>query len=149
MRIELRTIESDRTWSDFVVVRLLRRWSAVRALGDHALPSLVSLSTEMGETPHLAVSLHSLFQLTESCLARPLEAECCCSAKLAPDERAILALLANVRPGMPRAPAEIPHGLPAALVWAAASARMMLSGSLTPVGATSCPFESAASAVPN
>ena len=134
-------IEAGLTWSDFVVVRLLRRWAAVRSLGDNALPSLVALAGELGESPQVAISLHSLFQLTESCLARPLVAECCCSRSLAADERATLTMLASASRLMPlRTPAAVPHGLPAALAWAAATARLMLGGEVTSAAQPGCPF---------
>lgn len=133
-------IEADLTWAEFVVVRMLRRWSAVRCLGDHSLPDLVALAGELGETPHLAVSLHSLFQLTEGCLGRPLVAECCCSRDLAADERAILTLIASANPALSRCGRQaIPHGLPSALAWAAATARLMLGGDITVDPPLSCP----------
>lgn len=134
-------IEAGLTWSDFVVVRLLRRWAAVRSLGDNALPSLVALAAELGESPQVAISLHSLFQLTESCLGRPLVAECCCSRSLAPDERATLTMIASVSRQMPlRTTRAVPHGLPAALAWAAATARLMLRGEISSAAQQECPF---------
>ena len=58
-------IEPRLAWSDYVVVRLLRRWAAVRASEGKALPNLVGLAKEIGEPVEAAIALHSLFQLTE------------------------------------------------------------------------------------
>lgn len=134
-------IDPRSSWNDFVVIRLIRRWAAVRSLGQHALPDLVALAVELGEPPELAIGLHSLFQLTEACLARPLQAECCCSRELAADERAILTLLASARAGsLVQATRQIPHGLPAALTWAAVTAGLMLQGGVTAFAEAGCPF---------
>ena len=138
-----RAARTGLTWSDFVVVRLLRRWAAVRALGDNALPSLVALAGELGESPQVAISLHSLFQLTEGCLGRPLVAECCCSRSLAADERAMLILLASGSSCFGSVSSTIPHGLPAALAWAATTARLMLRGEVNATTHHSCPFQAA------
>jgi hypothetical protein len=114
-------------WSEFVVIRLLRRWTAVRATEGKALPSMVALAKEMGEGPEVAVALHSLFQLTESCLGRPLRAECCCSRELSSDEAAVLRLIAAAPSRSPaNGSSAIPHGLPGALSWAAKAAAMAL-----------------------
>ena len=149
--MEFGRIESGLAWGDFVVLRLLRRWVASRTLAEKALPSLIELAGELGEPPEAAISLHSLFQLTEGCLGRPLRAECCCSRSLAPDERAILALLAAApSAGTATGSPDIPHGLTGALCWAVNSARIALGiPSLPPrTVLNSCPFEhpSAASA---
>lgn len=133
MRME--RIGSGLTWSDFVVVRLLRRWAAVRSLGERALPSLVALARELGEEPQVAISLHSVFQLTEGCLGRPLEPECCCSKNLSKDEQAMLVLIGAM-------PERVPHGLPGVLAWAAATARLMLGRAPGPPQSapSTCPF---------
>lgn len=145
MRME--RIEPELAWSDFIIVRLLRRWVAVRSLGEKALPSLVQLAADIGEEPQVAVSLHSVFQLTEACLGRGLEAECCCGKTMSADEKAVITLIAaaasrDVRGGA----AAIPHGLPGALAWAAVAAGMLLGDNL-PVPAIArgkCPFGPAA-----
>lgn len=131
-------------WSGLVIVRLLRRWVAARHAGLDAMPSLVGLATELGRSPQLAIALHSLFQLTESCLGRPLEAECCCSHSLGSDESAVLLMIAAApAPGTPIASQDIPHGLPGALSWAAASVRCSL-GTMQQIEShrtpTRCPF---------
>ena len=125
--------EAQLCWSAFVIVRLLRRWAAARAMEGNSLPSMVELAVEIGEPTEVAVALHSLFQLTEACLARPLEAECCCSRDLSSDERAVLVLLAKApAQAPPLTSEEVPHGLPGALLWAAAAVRTFL-GRPTPL----------------
>jgi hypothetical protein len=123
-------VESKLGWNDLVTVRLLRRWAAARAELGNPLPSLVALAHELGCPAEAAVALGSLFQLTEGCLGRPLEAECCCSRSVGTDERALLLMIAAApAPGLPAAPREIPHGLPGALAWAASSVRRLLGPS--------------------
>ena len=137
-------IEPRLAWSEYVVVRLLRRWTAVRATGGRALPNLVALANELGEGPEAAVALHSLFQITESCLGRPLEAECCCSRDLSSDEGAILKLIASAPLQSPlSASREIPHGLPGVLCWAAKAAALAIGVEAQPFQAAParCPFE--------
>lgn len=136
-------IEGDLVWADFVILRLLRRWAAARTMGDNALPNLVEMAVELGESAEAAISLHSVFQLTESCLGRSLRAECCCSRSIAPDERAILSLMAIAPPqGPPFASSEVPHGLPGALWWALRSAHFERRGA---VNGTELPISSPAS----
>lgn len=136
MRME--RIGSDMLWSDFLVVRMLRRWAAVRSLGEKALPNLVRLAGELGEQPQVAISLHSLFQLTESCLRRPLEPECCCTKRVSRDEEALLVLIGCV-------PERIPHGLPGVLAWAAVTVRLMLgrTAGAPQAAPPTCPFDRA------
>jgi hypothetical protein len=125
--MELRLIEQELKWRDFLVVRLLRRWVAARADEEQPLPALVALAATLGEAPAVAISLHSVFELTESCLERPLEAECCCSPAIGRDEQAILKLLAAAPvTGMPFTSGAIPHGLPGALSWAVATANLAM-----------------------
>jgi len=134
-------IEVGSHWRDFIVVRLLRRWCAEAATGNNQLPSLVGLAGELGVQAQTAVAVASLFQLTEACLGRPLEAECCCSPLLSRDEQAVLMLLdaaPSLGPG--KASRSIPHGLPAALLWAAASVRQLLPGTDKWPVESHCPF---------
>jgi hypothetical protein len=118
-------IIGERSWSEFIVIRTLRRWTAARDAERNPVASLVELATGLGESPMLAVAFDSLFQLTEACLGRQLLAECCCSPSLSPDERALLLLVAAA-PAPGEAPASIPHGLPGALSWAATSLKSLL-----------------------
>ncbi len=141
--MKLGRIESGSCWSEYLILRLLRRWSAVRSTGENALPSLVRLMGELGGPAEGAIALHSLFQLTEECIGRALQAECCCSNSMAPDERAIMALIAAAHSNSSVfTTAAIPHGLPSALCWAAASARWALGIQLIEAGCIDrCPFE--------
>lgn len=108
------------------IVRLLRRWAAGAELGTARLPSLVRLGRRIGVAPEASVAVASMFQLTEACLGRPLQAECCCSPSLSRDERAILVMLASPLPASPhQAVPSIPHGFPGALYWAIASVRRL------------------------
>ena len=138
-------IEARRTWTEALIVRLFRRWVAARAEGRNTMVSLSALGAELNAPLMLPVALDSLFQLTESCLGRPLEAECCCSTECSPDERAILLLIA-LAPGAGSAAssAAVPHGLPGALVWSATSVRAIIADDLGPTGFSEncpvCPF---------
>jgi hypothetical protein len=138
-------IEPRRVWTEHVIVRLLRRWTAAREAGRNSTASLVELAAELAEPAMVAVALDSLFQLTESCLGRPLRAESCCSRTLGADERAVLLMITTAdAPGAPYAAPEIPHGLPGALSWAVTSLRCLLAdrlGALAPDGGGRCPFE--------
>ena len=135
-------IEPGLSPAPYRIVRLLRRWAAGGDLGPARLPSLIRLGNRIGVAPEAAVALASMFQLTEACLGRPLEAECCCSQRLSSDEQATLMLLAAapMRPHQSLPP--IPHGLPGALVWAVASVRKLMGGieSELAVPPRGCPF---------
>lgn len=72
----LTRIEPVPGWGSFVAVRLLRRWTAARVAEQSPLANLVEFGASMGLSPHVAVALASLFQLTESCLGRRLRTEC-------------------------------------------------------------------------
>ena len=125
------------------IVRLFRRWAAGAELGPERLPSVVRLGRRFGVAPEAAIALASMFQLTEACLGRALEAECCCSPALSRDERAILTMLAASQPSGPhQSLPPIPHGLPAALHWAIASVRALLgqSAGVPAWRAGKCPF---------
>jgi hypothetical protein len=136
-------IDTSAQCRHFLVVRLLRRWSAEGASGGAQLPSLVSLAGELGERAETAIAIASLFQLTEPCLGRPLRAECCCRPELGGDEQAVLLLL-DAAPGLApgRSTRPIPHGLPGALVWAAKSVRLLLGETKSAPSASphGCPF---------
>ena len=140
MRMEAVTAEME--WGEWLVVRLLRRWTAARESGD-PIAGLVELAERVGVAPEAALAIASLFQLVEAHLGRPLATECCCSNSLAADERAILLLLAApAGNGAPHATRTIPHGLPAALRWAVASVRRLMGLEAGPPAATdSCPFQ--------
>ncbi len=138
-------IERPPVWSDIVIVRLLRRWVAACEAEQDRLASLVELASELGQSPHAAAALDGLLQLTEECLGRPLKAECCCSRRLAADERAVLLMIASApAPGQPLASRDIPHGLPGALAWAATALRRAMSDDVRGAsgqGPAHCPFE--------
>lgn len=136
-------IESPLTPASHRVVRMVRRWVASVELGAARLPALVRLGRRLGLAPEATIALGSMFQLTESCLGRPLEAECCCSPALARDERAILMMLATASwTRSHRAIPSIPHGLPGALHWAIASVRRAMEDAVSmEIGnASKCPF---------
>lgn len=141
----MRPMDLRLEWTDLVAVRLLRRWVAAREAQERQLPSLVQLADRLGYPAELAVAMGSLFQITEGCLGRPLRAESCCSPVIGVDERAILTMLAATpEPGRPSASTTIPHGLPGALIWAAAAARRALGAPTGPMGTAvpaTCPFE--------
>jgi hypothetical protein len=137
-------IETGLSWQDYIILRMFRRWAAARDAEIRPLQSLIRLAGEMRLPFEIAVSLDSVFQLTEHCLGRRLEAECCCSRAMAADESAILALIAAVPPHSadPQSPAAIPHGLPGVLRWAICSARLTMGQPAQPPARASakCPF---------
>jgi hypothetical protein len=142
MRME--RIESRRVWTELIIVRLIRRWVAAREQGLNASAGVVALAAELGVPAMAGIALDSLLQLTENCLKRPLRAECCCSPKLGPDERAVLLLIAAQPSQPPWAASGIPHGLPGALSWAAASLNRLLGEELPATFSAPtevCPFE--------
>jgi hypothetical protein len=147
--VHIGRVESGLDWSDVVTVRLLRRWVAARAELGNPFPSLVALAHQLDCPAEAAVALGSLFQLTEGCLGRPLEAECCCSRSVGEDEKAVLLMIAAAPDlDQPAATREIPHGLPGALVWAASSVRRLLGPNAAEPLATQaggCPFGRATS----
>jgi hypothetical protein len=131
-------------WTVFVIVSLLRRWGAARTAGERVLTRLVQAANDLGETSEAAISLHSVFQLTESCLGRSLEVKCCCSRSLTADEGAILSLVFLAPASGPEfSSSQVPHGLPGVLWWAAASARVALGIVSEPAEdpLSRCPFE--------
>lgn len=144
-------IKSDLPWLDFMVLRLLRRWGAARSVGESSLPSMVELIGELGGPADAAVALHSVFQLTENCLGRPLQVECCCNRGTTADERAMIMLIGTAPLNGPTltSPA-VPHGLPSALCWAVASTRIMLGArsysQTSPIA--QCPFDRWKAAAP-
>lgn len=120
-------ISTERTWADYLTVRLLRRWTACRTANEPVLPNLVALAREIGASPQTAVAFASVFQLTEANLGRPLISECCCSPTLSADEKAVLLLLKSAAEAGPiLSSITVPHGLPGTLVWACASVRIAL-----------------------
>ena len=141
-------IARERTWSELVVVRLLRRWASVRGNADAVLPNMVALGSELGATPHAAVALASVFQITEALLGRPLAGGRSCDARLGRDERATLLLLKQPDDvGTVATTRAVPHGLPGVLVWAVRAARIALAdaelslpGPLRRADRASCPF---------
>ncbi|MBX9645362.1 MAG: hypothetical protein K2W91_14855 [Novosphingobium sp.] len=118
-------------WPEYVIVRMLRRWTVCRDMDLSAMPLMVDLASELGATPQVAVVLASLFQLTEGAIGRPLQTKRCCSKEFTCDERAVLLLLTF-------APAAasiytsvvVPHGLEGPLACAVTSVRMALRADL-------------------
>lgn len=137
-------IESSLAWHEFIVLRMFRRWVAARDAELQPLPNLVEFARQIEQPFEVAVALDSVFQLTESCLGRPLVAECCCSREIVADERAILMLIASAPSGVSAGQSSrtIPHGLPGALCWAVHIFRdfVGLSAQFGP-RALICPFE--------
>lgn len=131
-------------WKEHILVRLMRRWAAARDLGENSTVSVVILANHLGELAMVAVALDSMLQLTESCLGRRLETECCCSQAVSGDERAVLVMIrSHAGPSL----VNIPHGLPGALAWAATSLGRLLGTRLPaaePASSRQCPFKSEA-----
>lgn len=125
--MKLERVQVDKAWAGALIIRLLRRWVAARVEGLNQIVTLMELGAELNAPLMLPIALDSLFHLTEQCLGRPLEAECCCSLDYSADEHAIL-LLIWVVADTTRASSSsaIPHRLKGSLVWAAKSVRVIV-----------------------
>lgn len=125
-----------------LIVRLFRRWAAAQALDEDALGAIIRLADEAERPVVLAVALHSVLQVTQECLGRPLEPSCHGSAHLSRDEQALLALLAHAaKSAGVRSTAEVPHGLPGVLCWSVGSLRRLLDEEVTSAASPArCPF---------
>ncbi|OYW45810.1 MAG: hypothetical protein B7Z08_00015 [Sphingomonadales bacterium 32-68-7] len=109
-------------WDDgaALVTRMLRIWQAGRALGENPLPRMHEVSAPLVAAPEFVPACDSLFALTEAVLGRSLRPGRCCSRRLSRDEAAMLIMLQHApEAGAVRTSAAVPHGLPAALRWAA------------------------------
>lgn len=103
-----------------VFVRLIRAWRAARAAGENPLPHIQASAAPFDPAPELAVACHSLLELIEAQLDRPLVTECCCSREFSADETAMIGLLIHAQDAGPVITSRaIPHGLPGAICWAA------------------------------
>ena len=129
--------------TELLIVRLVRRWAAAGILEEDALMAMTRLVTDAGEPPTIAVALHSVLQITEDCLGRPLQASCHPGLELSCDEQAMLRLIASAPdPGTKSGATDVPHGLPGVLCWAVASLRrcLGLDGYAPGTQPCRCPF---------
>lgn len=104
---------------------------------------MIDLTSDLDVAPTIGVAVHSVLQLTEAAIGRPLETECCCSRELSTDEQAVLAMVAAVGGPASRFGSEaIPHGIPGALHWAIASleAAMGMDDCAVKAAPAACPF---------
>ena len=109
-----------RAFQDAIFVRLFRLWAIGREEQVSVLPKMHKEALKHGYHDVTASACASLFELVEGHLGRRLVRECCCSPKFSSDEKALIGILLC-------APAltagygsrEVPHGLPAAISWAA------------------------------
>lgn len=129
-----------------IIVRLFRSWSASRVTGLPELPRMHEITDQLGLPAETGPACASLFELVEAHLGRRLNAECCCSRNLTPDEQAMLgivAIAASLEPS--KGNSQVPHGLSGAIHWAAMAVRRSFSlpngRSPAAVGAVDqCPF---------
>lgn len=118
-------------WQDeaALVTRMLRIWQAARAIGENPLPRMHEVSVPLVSAPDFVMACDSLFALTEAVLGRGLEPGRCCSNRLSRDEAALLCMLRYAPGAGPmRTSRAVPHGLPAALSWAAFAVVRALGG---------------------
>ncbi|MBZ6378509.1 hypothetical protein B5C34_12525 [Pacificimonas flava] len=136
--------------SGLAIVMAMRSWVAAREAGLPPVAVIADRLASMDLSPEIPVVLDSYFGLIEARLGRPLEPECCCSTDLSPDERAALSLLrhaAGQSPSPVTTSAAVPHGLPAALHWAARSLNALFDWEwpeTTPISRDTdqhCPFD--------
>ncbi len=109
-------------WQDgaALVARMLRVWRSARSIGENPLPHMLERSAPFEPGPEFVTACDSLFALTEAVLGRPLAPARCCSAALSGDEAALLVMLRHApAAGSIETTRAVPHGLPAALQWAA------------------------------
>lgn len=132
--------------SEALVVRMLRLWRASRSVGENPRPHMQARLAPIGPSPELVPACDSLFMLTEAVLGRPLAAAGCFSAAFSDDEAAVLALLRHAPDcGTVRTGPAVPHGLPAALRWAAFAVLRALddrvvNDAVVPATPERCPF---------
>jgi len=120
-------LKPELSLAEDIVVRLLRRWSGARAARSPILPALIRVADDIGASAEVAVSLASVFEITEALLERRLETANTDHAGLSHDEEGMLMLLiAAPAVGPVRTQRSVPHGLPGVLAWAARSARVAL-----------------------
>lgn len=107
-------------YQDAIFIRLFRKWSIAREMGEPAMPAMHQEAQTHGFDDPTAVIASSLFQLVEGTIGRPLSRECSCLQNYSCDERALIGILRQapvLRPGC--GSRAIPHGLPGAICWAA------------------------------
>lgn len=133
-----------------VLVALFRRWAWSRNRGVNPMPAMMRLVEGSAYDWTLVPACDSFFALSESCLGRPLSAGPDAAPDIAPrepflpDEIGLIATVVQCPPADGAAVnAGIPHGLPAALCWAAQAVRRAL-GQFAAVPADQaveqCPF---------
>lgn len=100
-------------FTDRVLVRLFRKWSAARLAFADAFPEMETVCNAVGLEVDVVAASASLFDLLEMHLARHLVPECCCSARFSADEHAIVAIVRSA-PSLIRSGGEgmVPRGLP-------------------------------------
>lgn len=113
--------------AEAMAIRLFRRWSAARQLGENPVIALHAMATPLRYPVETGAACASLFELVEGLLGRTLVRECCCSQTFSVDELALIGLLRCAPDlGSPLTSTAIPHGLPGAVCWAAMAVRRAL-----------------------
>lgn len=115
----------------YTIIRLLRRWTALKAAGEDALVGLLDLADSMNASRLLAVAADALFALSEQKLERGIRTGSSCCLSLSADESAILLLTATASRPIHSGYPGIPIGSSGALWWAAFRVSELASG---PVG---------------
>jgi hypothetical protein len=102
------------------VIALFRTWRAALERGTNPLAAMSATLDGRWSSPELLPACGSFFALTQACLGRPLLPASADSPTLSVDEEALLETLRQVPALLAEGPnAQIPHGLPGALQWAA------------------------------
>jgi hypothetical protein len=135
--------------AEAMAIRLFRRWSAARQLGENPVIALHAIATPLRYPVETGAACASLFELVEGLLDRALVRECCCSQAFSVDELALIGLLRCAPDlGSPLTSATIPHGLPGAICWAAMATRRALGISQqVQLADPHCPFSHGAGAL--
>lgn len=116
------------TWNDYMIIRLLRRWTTLKATGEDMLAGMLDLADPMGASRLLAAAADALFALTEQALERGIRTGSFCCLSLSADESAILLLIATVSRPTCSGDLEMPSGLSGALSWSALRVSELASG---------------------
>lgn len=126
-----------------IAVLALRRYGRARQCDEVMLHAMSGFASDHAISTHAIIALTSVFELTEACLGRLLNAQQREGGPQTSDEEAMLMLLSNgAGVGSHCGSDAIPHGLPGALAWAVRSANKLCGRQWTqaPASFSACPF---------
>ena len=133
------------------LIRLFRIWNRHWMLERDRVAELTELADRLSLPSQAVAACTSFFALVEARLERSLKSNLGCARRLSSDEEALLRLVALApSAGVVATNVEIPHGLPSAICWAAATVRRTFGlpsaaayGPISPTSPRNCPFANA------